>query len=198
MATDGSVKLHKAQGTFAWVLADQDGTPWLRCHKPVGGTPINSFRSKACALLSTLVYLNLMADYFTAPILPTIKIYIYTDGESNIKRINQNRHRRQPEFPNKTLSPSWDLHQAIHRELTKLPNIAIRHISKAHQDRWTPNAELSREAKLNIEADRLAKEVYSSSTFSDLVPMIPGVSAQLLINGKTIVSKHRVTAGDVR
>jgi hypothetical protein len=57
-----------------------------------------------------------MADYFMAPI-PTIKIYIYTNSESNIKRINQNWHRRQPEFPNETLGPSWDLHQAINREL---------------------------------------------------------------------------------
>jgi hypothetical protein len=122
----------------------------------------------------------------------------------NLIQNNQNRHRRRPEFPNETLSPSWDLHhQAIHRELTKLPNIAIHHI-KAHQDRSTPNAELSWEAKLNIiEADRLlAEEAYcSSSTFSsDRFPMIPGVSAQLLIDGKTIVSKHhsRVIAQDIR
>jgi hypothetical protein len=94
IATDGLVKLQRAQGTFAWVLADQDGTPWLRCPGPtVGGTPINSFHSEACVLLSVLVFLNLMADCFMAPI-PTIKIYIYTDSESNIKRINQNRHRR--------------------------------------------------------------------------------------------------------
>jgi hypothetical protein len=58
----------------------------------------------------------------------------------------------------------------------------------------TPNAELSQEAKLNIEADKLAEEAYSSSTFSDQVPMIPGVSAQLLIDGKTVVSKHRAIA----
>jgi ribonuclease HI len=152
IATDGSVKIHRAKGTFAWALADQDGTPWLRCRRPVSGTPINSFRSEACALFYVLVYLNLMANYFTAPI-PTIEIYVYTDSESNIKRINQNRHRRQHEFPNETLSPSWDLHQAIHKELIKLPNIAFRHI-KAHQDQSTPNAELSQDTKLNIEADK--------------------------------------------
>jgi hypothetical protein len=83
IATDGSVKLHKAQGTFAWVLADQDGTPWLRCRGPVRRTPINSFCSKACALLSVLVYLNLTADYFMAPI-PTIEIYIYTNSRIDI------------------------------------------------------------------------------------------------------------------
>jgi ribonuclease HI len=123
--------------------------------------------------------------------------FIYTDSKSNVKRITQNRHKKQPEFPNETLSPSWDLHQAIHSELTKLPNITIHHI-KAHQGRTTPNAELSQEAKLNIEADKLAEEVYSSSTFSDKLPLIPGVSVQLLIDGKTIVSKHRVTARDIR
>jgi hypothetical protein len=51
---------------------------------------------------------------------------------------------------------------------------------------------------LNIEADKLAEEAYSSSTFSDQVPMIPGVHAQLLIKGKTIVSKYRVIAHDIR
>jgi hypothetical protein len=62
IATDGSVKPHRAQGTFAWVLADQDGTPWLRCRGPVSGTPINSFRSEVNALLSVLVCLSLLAD----------------------------------------------------------------------------------------------------------------------------------------
>jgi hypothetical protein len=108
--------------------------------------------------------------------------------------IHRQRKQHQADQP---LSPSWDLHQAIHNELIKLPNIAIRHI-KAHQDLSTPTAELSQEAKLNIEADKLAEEAYSSSTFSDQVPMIPGVSVQLLIDGKTIVSKHRVIAGDIR
>jgi ribonuclease HI len=196
IATDGSVKPYRAQGTFAWVLADQDGDPWLRCRGPVSGTPIDSFRSEAQALLSVLVYLNLLADYFKAPV-STIKSGIYTDSESNVKRIIQNRHRKQPEFPNETLSPSWDLHQAIHRELTNLPNVTIHYI-KAHQDRTTSNAELSKEAKLNIESDILAEEAYSSSTFSDQVPIIAGVSAQLSIDGKTIVSKHRVIARDIR
>jgi hypothetical protein len=113
IATDGSVKPYRAQGTFAWVLADQDSNPWLRCRGPVSGTPIDSFRSKAHALLSVLVYLNLLADHFTAPV-SAIKICIYTDSESNIKRIIQNRHRKRAEFPNETLSPSWDLHQEIH------------------------------------------------------------------------------------
>jgi ribonuclease HI len=167
IATDRSVKPYRAQGTFAWVLADQGGNPWLRCRGPVNGTPIDSFRSEAHALLSVLVYLNLLADHFLAPV-SDIKICIYTDSESNVKRIIQNRHRKRPEFPNETLSPSWDLHQAIHRELTNLPNVTIHYI-KAHQDRTTSNAELSQEAKLNIEADKLAEEAYSSSTFADPV-----------------------------
>jgi hypothetical protein len=115
IATDGSVKPHSAQGTFAWVLADQEGTLWLRCCRPVSGTPIDSFRSEAHALLSVLVYLNLLADHFQGPI-STIKICIHMDSKSNVKRIMWNRHRKRPEFPNETLSPSWDLHQAIHRE----------------------------------------------------------------------------------
>jgi hypothetical protein len=37
--------------------------------------------------------------------------------------------------------------------------------------------------KQNIEADKLAEEAYTSSTFAGQVPMIPGVSAQLSIDG---------------
>jgi hypothetical protein len=62
----------------------------------------------------------------------------------------------------------------------------------------TPNAELSQEATLNIQAGKIAEEAYSCSKFSDQVPMIPGVLAQLLIDGKTIISKHRVIAQDIR
>jgi hypothetical protein len=93
---DGSVRPYKAQGTFAWVLADHEGTPWLQCRGPVSGTPINSFCSEACALLSVLVNLNLLADHFQTPV-STIKICIYTDSKSNVKRIIQNRHRMRPE-----------------------------------------------------------------------------------------------------
>jgi hypothetical protein len=52
IATDSSVKPYRAQGTLAWVLADQDGNPWLRCCGPVSGTLIDSFHSEAHALLS--------------------------------------------------------------------------------------------------------------------------------------------------
>jgi hypothetical protein len=156
IAMDGSIKPYRAQGTYAWLLADQNGTLWLRCHRPVSGTQMNSFSSEGYALLSVVVYLNLLADHFTAPI-STIKICIYTNSESNVKRNIPNRHRKRLEFPNETLSPSWDLHQAIHQELTNLPNVTI-HYMKAHQDRTTSNGELSEEAKLNIEADKLAGE----------------------------------------
>jgi hypothetical protein len=78
-----------------------------------------------------------------------------------------------------------------------LPIAPVTHI-KAHQDRTHSNAKLSKEAKLNIKADELAEEAYSSSTFADQVPLIPGVRAQLSIHGKLIVSKHRVIARDIR
>jgi hypothetical protein len=89
IAMDGSVKPYRDQGTFSWVLADQDGMLWLMCRGPISGTQINSFHSKAHALLSILVYLNLLADHFMAPV-STIEICIYTNSESNIKRIIQN------------------------------------------------------------------------------------------------------------
>jgi hypothetical protein len=37
IVSDGSVRQNIDRGTFAWVLAAADGTPWLKCKGPVGG-----------------------------------------------------------------------------------------------------------------------------------------------------------------
>jgi hypothetical protein len=43
IASDGSVIQNIDKGTFAWVLAAADGTPWLKCKGPVGGFHVDSF-----------------------------------------------------------------------------------------------------------------------------------------------------------
>jgi hypothetical protein len=52
IASDGSVQQNIDRGTFAWVLAAADRTPWLKCKGPVGGHHIDSFRAEGYGLLS--------------------------------------------------------------------------------------------------------------------------------------------------
>jgi hypothetical protein len=88
IASDGSVRQNFDRGTFAWVLASAaDGTPapcWLKCKGPVRGLQVNSFRAEGYGLLSTLLYLNLLAEHVHATI-PMIDIH--TDNESFLTRI---------------------------------------------------------------------------------------------------------------
>jgi hypothetical protein len=180
------------RGIFAWVLAAADGTAWLKCKGgPVGGLQVDSFRAEGYGLLSALTYLNLLAEHFHATI-PTIEIHTM-DSESSLTRIAKSRNSQQLVFPNETLSPSWDVHQAIQQELKKLPNVSLHHI-QSHQDRVTPLDQLSPIARLHIIADELASTAYDSSVFEELVPMAPDIGAHLDINGKTLVSKYRSTS----
>jgi hypothetical protein len=58
IASDGSVRQNIDRGTFSWVLAMADGTPWIKCRGPVGGCHIDSFRAEGYGVLSALMYLN--------------------------------------------------------------------------------------------------------------------------------------------
>jgi ribonuclease HI len=166
ITSDGSVRQNIYRGTFAWVLAVADGTPWLKCKGPVGGFQVDSFQAEGYGLLSALLYLNLLAEHFHATI-PTIEIH--TDSESSLTRIAKSRNQQRLTFPNETLSPSWDVHQAIQQELKKLPNVSLHHV-QSHQDRATSFDQLSPIARLNITADELASTVYDSSTLKNLSP----------------------------
>jgi ribonuclease HI len=126
----------------------------------VGGLQVQSFRAEGYGLLSALMYLNLLAEHFHATI-PTIEIHM--DSESSLTRIAKSRNRQRLTFPKETLSPSWDVHQAIQRELKKLPNVSLHHV-QSHQDRSTPLDQLSLIAGLNITADELVSTAYDSST----------------------------------
>jgi hypothetical protein len=49
IASDGSVRQNIDRGTFAWVLAAADGTPWLKCKGPVEGFKLTLLEQKVMA-----------------------------------------------------------------------------------------------------------------------------------------------------
>ena len=93
-------------------------------------------------------------------------------------------------FPAKTMSPEWDVLQAI---ITKLRSFSVRpklcHV-KGHQDDKVPYHLLELPAQLNVDADELAGNFnYSPRQQPTEVPLITGNSVQVHLPQGTITSK---------
>ncbi|KAG7346582.1 hypothetical protein IV203_005650 [Nitzschia inconspicua] len=87
------------------------------------------------------------------------------------------------------------------RRLCDLPNSSRRtfHHIKGHQDTQVALDKLSRPAKLNVQADKLARNYQRLSSHKNIpAPMIEGTHCHLIYNGQTIASKHRKHIRDHR
>lgn len=130
-----------------------------------------------------------MAYHIDYKLFSGIRFTLYCDNESLIKTINSVRFRQlTPKFH---YSTDCDIIREIVfllQHLGKLYGfIAIRHI-KGHQDRSSKT--LSKEAILNVEADRLATRALVMTAKPPL--QFPNSTATLLIKGKNVSSKHTV------
>lgn len=93
-------------------------------------------------------------------------------------------------YPNATLTPDWDLTEAVHQTYVSLgiPFIDYRW-ERGHQDRLTPYAQLSQITKFNVDVDALCNEVIPSRMDSPLIT--PYARASLCISGTHITSQFR-------
>ncbi|KAG7363181.1 hypothetical protein IV203_026541 [Nitzschia inconspicua] len=125
--------------------------------------------------------------YFDLPLVP---MYIYCDNQALVYYVNDSRELSRPQFPNDTLK-SWDVLQEV-LQLAKLLSQATFHHIKGHQDKQFALDKLSRPAKLNIQAEKLAGNYQRLSSHKHtLALMIQGPHCQLIHNGQTVTSKHR-------
>lgn len=194
-ASDGSVV--KENGTFGWVIATATGEVLAKCMGPAFGIPMNSFRAEGYGLLSLLIFLFLVHQYAKTSI-PHVKLLC--DNKALIEKVDAMAKCPRPQFPNETLDPSWDVLQQIQRLLRWLPQGYTAQWIKGHQDAISPAANLTTEAKLNIQADKLAGEFQdlSPSHSTELAPMIDGTKCHLVVDGQTICSNHRKAIRNVR
>ncbi|KAG7357289.1 hypothetical protein IV203_001977 [Nitzschia inconspicua] len=102
------------------------------------------------------------------------------------------------EYYDLTLAPSWDVLQAVVRLAKILPQITFYHI-KGHQDRQVALDTLSWPTKLNVQADKLARNYQCLSSRKNIpAPTIEGTHYHLIYNGQTVTSKHRKHIRDHR
>ena len=94
-------------------------------------------------------------------------------------------------YPNNTLSSEFDITEQIYRtNKTYKIDASFQHVY-GHQDTKS-RGEMSIEAKLNVEADRLAGQYQDDlGAYSPITHMYPSSPAVLKTNGMTITSKIR-------
>ena len=93
-------------------------------------------------------------------------------------------------YPNSTLDSEWDILIEIWTTIAAMDpdsRPAISHI-KSHQDDKKPCADLPLRAQLNVDADKLAKEIISDHPNMDYsqVPLLPTSGIQLNLSKGTV------------
>jgi hypothetical protein len=149
---------------------------------------MDSYRAEAYGLLSLITFLHLLGIYFNSPLPPTDN---WCDNLAVVKTVNKVRSRKRPEFPNETLTPSWDILQAIRTKFRLHPELSLSHV-KGHQDKSTDPSELPFQSQLNIQADALATSFQATSNHATAKgPLIPGTGCYLVIERQYLPSHHR-------
>jgi hypothetical protein len=114
--------------------------------RPGIGACMDSYRAEAYGLLSITSFLHLLGNYYNHQVPPT---EIWCDNMAVVNTVYRKIVRTPPEFPNKTLQPSWDLIQAICATIKLHPDVSLFHV-KGNQDMLTDVRELPFPSQLNV------------------------------------------------
>ena len=149
--SDGSYRKEDNAGAAAWVLASTDDSFELVGSIPSPGeaTIQNSFRSELVGIMGLLMHIESIC---TKHQITAGSIEIHCDGESAIKRLKSCSDK----VSNK--SHHFDIINSILTLKQRLPIQVTFHHVKGHQDQFMPYWNLNKVARLNVKADRLAKE----------------------------------------
>ena len=185
LASDGGAIPGRA--SYGWILQIGD-TKIARGKGPTYGDDTRSFRAEGYGMASALLYLRMIQRErrFTRD-RRSINTII-CDNEGLLLRIAEASEWKYT-TPNVTLRAEWDIESVIldlHKQLNM--RFAFKHV-KSHQDD-NPQATLTLETRLNIEADRLATEYMTEDeTHRPTVTLFPTAKAQLIIGGVSVTRK---------
>ena len=187
LVTDGSLKyIHMM--SFGWVLATPSGK-WLAASKGPGSGEGSSLRAEAEGILLGALCCGIIAKDVH---LPNFNITYICNNNDLIGNCEDHLTYNNP-FPNTTLRPEFDLIDKIY-QVNKRYNIQpYFQWIKGHQDDLTEYEDLSTDAKLNIEADRMAKEFNREQGRIQLDPdddMVPSNTAALIIKVSMVTSRY--------
>jgi hypothetical protein len=183
-ASDGSVVTSK--GTYGWLVANANGLVLAKGGGHIPTSDCTSYRAEAYGLLSFLLFCRHLQKFTSCATFATTKIYI--DSQSLLHKVNTYL-QYDNYYPTTTLGPDWDIIQAIVTFIqTSCHRITLHHV-KSHQDKHSPIAHLSIEAKLNVPVDNIAQEMHNHPS-NKKYRMIPGTGAYITINNNVITSNY--------
>ena len=138
-------------------------------------------------MLSIAIFIALMAKHRNRT---DIKIVYISVNLELINRSKEHLNYISP-YPNNTLSAEYDITEQIYlTDKTYAIDASFQHVY-SHQDTKS-RGKMSIEAKLNVEADRLAGEYQDElGAYSPITHMYPSSPAVLEINGMTVTSNIR-------
>ena len=140
-------------------------------------------------MLSGALYCGIIAQDVC---LPNFNITYICDNNDFIRNCEDRLTYNNP-FPNTTLCPEFDLIDKIYQVNKKYNIQPYFQWIKGHQDDTTDYEDISTDAKLNIEADRMAKEYNREQGRIQLDPdddMVPSNTAALFIKGSMVTSRY--------
>ena len=187
MVSDGSGKAQSM--TFGWVMCTPGGHRLAQAAGHCQGRE-SSLRAEATGMLSATVFIALLQQYRQENITP-VKVQYTSDNLELIRRELKHTNYRDS-YPNTTLTAEYDVTEQIY--LTNQSNQIEATYSwvRGHQDQYRNTSELSLEAKLNIEADKLAGDFQQQyGKHIPIVPLLPSSPAMLSIRGISITSQYR-------
>jgi len=156
-ASDGSAPYH---GSFAWKIIDHrgDGTTLAQgggtCQRFPG---LTSHRMEAAGMLGADLFLAQVQSHLQLPEYRTTIEHLCDNLEA-VKRYNKAQRRHLTSFG----LHDMDIHMAIADNQSNLPPRIAKWV-KGHQDDNCDVADLSADARLNVEVDALADEFYSTT-----------------------------------
>ena len=151
IASDGGLKTHK--GSYGWKIITQDDTVLFTGAGPVDGdyASESSTRSELYGIAAPVLILASLKQYWG--ISHRARYSWLCDSKSALKQVRQLQYHKtkKRQQPNNV-----DILSLISESLPLLGRRVEGHWVKAHQDDDHPYDELSRAARLNVDADRLA------------------------------------------
>ena len=183
--SDRSVK-HTHQMSFGWVLSTVGGLHLAKSYGKCNGRG-SSLRAGAAGMMSMLVFIALMAKHRKRT---DLKIKYISDNLELNNKSKEHLNYTSP-YPNNTLSAEFDITEQIYlTNKTYKIEASFQHVY-GHQD-MKSRVEMSIEAVLNVEADRLAGKYQDElGAYSPITHMYLLSPAVLETNGMTITSNIR-------
>ena len=167
---------------FRWPLS-VSGKEVIKNNGPALGSEESSHRAEGYGQLSLFVVLKTLFEFADIPF--DVPIKYGCDNQGLLTRVRE-RQKYTDLYPNATLSPDWDIVEAIIAYRQRFTAISQEHV-KGHQDEKKAFDDLPPMVQLNVLADQYAGEYQAEAGMSrPLVPMLPTTRCQLTVAGKTV------------